>query len=152
MAVLAAFNRTDLDADNLDAVFLEHAGPRQLRAEIEAGLAAEVRQQGVGALFGHDLRHALERERLDIGYVRHAWIGHDRRRVGIDQHDLIAEGAQGFAGLGAGVVEFAGLTDHNRPGPDNHDFLDVFSFWHWVSPVYDKAQTKLLCIKQVGRD
>ncbi len=41
-------------------------------------------------------------------------IGHDGGRVGVDQDDLIAQLSQGLAGLGAGIVEFAGLADDDR--------------------------------------
>ena len=57
-------------------------------------------------------------------------IGHDRGRIGVDQHDLVAQPAQGLAGLRAGVVELAGLTDHDRPGADDHHLLNVVAFGH----------------------
>ena len=71
-------------------------------------------------------------ERLDVGGVGHARVGHDRGRVGVDQHDLVAERAQGLAGLGAGVVELAGLADDDRPGADDHDLLYVLAPRHYL--------------------
>ena len=49
--------------------------------DIEAGLAAEGRQEGVGLLLGDDLLDDLGRDRLDVGAVGHLGIGHDRGRV-----------------------------------------------------------------------
>ena len=56
-------------------------------------------------------------------YVRSAiaGIGHDRGRVRVDQHDLVALFAQGLAGLRAGVVELAGLPDDDRAGADEQN-------------------------------
>ena len=39
----------------------------------------------------------------------------------VDQDDLVALLAQRLAGLGAGVVELAGLADDDRPGADDQD-------------------------------
>ncbi len=129
-AVLALLDGVGLDADDAHAVFGQHAGLGELRGEVQAGLAAEVGQQGVGPLLLDDLGQRLHGERLDVGHVRHAGIGHDRGRVGVHQHDLVAERAQGLAGLGAGIVELAGLADHDRAGADDQDFLDVISSGH----------------------
>ena len=74
-------------------------------------------------------RH-FARERLDVGAVGDFRIGHDRGRVGVHQHDLVAVGAQRLAGLRAGIVEFAGLADDDRAGADDQDFLDVGALWH----------------------
>ena len=53
-------------------------------------------------------------ERLDVGLVGHDRVGHDGGRVGVHEHDLVAELAQRLAGLRAGVVELAGLADDDR--------------------------------------
>ena len=73
---------------------------------------------------------ACQIQRLDVGHVGHAGIGHDRGRIGVDQHDLVAQAAQRLAGLGARVVELARLADDDRPGTDDHHLVDVVAFWH----------------------
>ena len=88
---------------------------------VERGLAAERREQRVGALLGDDLLDELRRDRLDVRGVGELRVGHDRRRVGVDQDDADALLAQHAAGLGAGVVELAGLADDDRAGPDDED-------------------------------
>ena len=50
LPVLAALDRLDVGADQLDAVLLEHAGLVQGDREVERGLPAEGRQQRVRAL------------------------------------------------------------------------------------------------------
>ena len=89
--VLAPFNGVHLNADNLHIVFIQHACLAQLRAEVQAGLPAQVGKQGVGTLLGDDLFEALHIQRLNVGNIGGFRVGHDGGRVGIDQHDLIAE-------------------------------------------------------------
>ena len=52
---------------------------------VQRGLAAEGGQQRVGALLGDDLLDELRGDRLDVGGVGELRVGHDRRRVGVDQ-------------------------------------------------------------------
>ena len=115
----------------------EHAHLLQRQRAIERRLAAHGRQQreaaGDGvALLGDDLGDDLGRDRLDIGAVRHVRIGHDRGGIGIDQDDAVALGAQRLAGLGAGIVELAGLPDDDRPGADDQDGRNVGPLRHPV--------------------
>ncbi len=69
-------------------------------------------------------------ERLDVGPVGQIRIGHDGGRVGIDQDDFVAVGAQGFGGLGAGVIELAGLADDDGAGADDQDAVEVVASGH----------------------
>ena len=71
---------------------------------------------------------------LDVDLVRHGLVGHDGGGVGVDQHDLDALLPQGPAGLGAGVVEFRGLADHNGAGADDQYLLNVLIQWHISAP------------------
>ena len=59
LAVLAALDRLDGGADQLDAVLLEDAGLVERHRAVEGGLAAEGREQRVGALLGDDLLDEL---------------------------------------------------------------------------------------------
>ena len=122
-AVLAALDGVHLHADDLDAVLVQHAQLVQLRAQVQAALAAQVGQQHVGPLLFDDLGQPLRVERLDIRHIRDARVGHDGGRVGVDQHDFEAERAQRLAGLRAGVVKLARLTDDDGTGADNEYLL-----------------------------
>ena len=129
-AVLAALDGGKVTADHLDTVLVERAVLCQLDGGIQTGLAAQRGQQGVRALF---LDHALDKlggDRLNIGAVGQARVGHDGRRIGVDQDDLKAILLEHLAGLGAGVVELAGLTDNDGARTNNEDALDVSTFRH----------------------
>ena len=117
-------------ADQLDLVTFEHARSGERHRRVERGLAAHRRQQRVGALAGDDLLDDLRGDRLDIGRVGQVRVGHDRRRVRIDQDDPIALGLKRLARLRARIIELARLPDHDRPGADDQDAVDVCAFRH----------------------
>ncbi len=87
-----------------------------------------------------DLFDEVRRDRLDIGRVRQPRIGHDRRGVGIDQHDPVALGLQRLAGLRARIVEFAGLTDDDGSGADDQNAVDIVPPRHQPIPVMARAR------------
>ena len=105
------------------------AGVQRDRA-VERGLAAERGQQRVGALLRDHLLDELGRDRLDVRRVGELGVGHDRRRVGVDQDDPEALVLEHPAGLGPGVVELAGLADDDRAGADHQDARDVVALRH----------------------
>jgi hypothetical protein len=83
-----------------------------------------------GALFFDDLGNGLPVDRLDVGRIRHGRVGHDGRRVGVHQNDTVTLFTQRLARLGSGVVEFAGLSDHDRARTKNENTVYVRTFWH----------------------
>ncbi len=119
--------------DHLDAEFLQHAVLFQVQRAVQRSLATHGRQQGVGALLLDDLGHGLPLDRLDVGGIGHGRVGHDGGRVGVHQDDAEAFLAQGLAGLGAGVVELAGLADDDGAGAEDQDAFDICTFWHGVT-------------------
>ena len=117
-------------ADHLDAELFQHAHLAQAERAVERRLAAHGGQQRVGALLLDDLGDHFGGDRLHVGGVGQVRIGHDRRRVGVDQDDPVALFLERLAGLGAGIVELAGLPDDDRPRTDDEDRFDVGAFWH----------------------
>ena len=117
-------------SNQFDAVFIEHAAFGQFHGQIQARLAPDGGQQRVRLFARDDLLERGARERLDVGPVGHFRIGHDRGRIRIDQHHLIAVRPQRLARLRARVIEFAGLPDHDGAGADDQNLLDVGAFWH----------------------
>ena len=113
--VFTPLDRLDVHTDDLDAEFLQRAVGIELRREVETRLSTQVREQRIRAFLLDNLPQSLGIQGLDIGHVRHAWIGHDRGGIRIHQQDLIAQAPQGLARLCARVVELAGLADHDRP-------------------------------------
>ncbi len=110
----------------------------QLHRQVQPGLAADGWQDGIGLLLHDDLLDDLGRQRLDIGRVGELRVGHDRRRVRVDQHHAVALTAQHLAGLHAGVVELAGLADHNRAGANDQNRMYVGALGHLSPHQLDK--------------
>ena len=159
LAILGLVDRGGRRADHLDVVFVEHAHFPQRQRAIERGLAAHRRQQREAAgrrvaLLGDDLGDDFGGDRLDIGAIRHVRIGHDGGRIGIDQDDAIALGAQRLAGLGARIIEFARLTDDDRAGADDEDRRNVRPLRHGspgVPPQADKGDERAVRRAKKGR-
>jgi hypothetical protein len=70
------------------------------------------------------------RDRLDVGRVGQIRVGHDRRRIGIDQDEPVALFLQRLAGLRARIVELARLADHDRARADDQNRRDISTFRH----------------------
>ena len=134
LAVFGLINHFRLGADQFAAVFFQNAGLREFQRCIERSLTAHGGQQRIGAFLGDDFLDNLNRDRFDIGGIRQPRIGHDRGRVGIHQNDAVALSAERFAGLRAGIIEFAGLADDDRPGADDHDGFNVSALRHGSGP------------------
>ena len=133
-AVFAAFDSVEVHTNDLHTVLVEHAGLVQSASEVQAGLAAQVREKGLRAFLLDDLGEAGDVQRFDVGGIGHDRVGHDGSRVGVHEHDLVTLFAQGLTSLGAGIVEFASLTDHDRAGTNDKDFVDAFNL-HFVFSV-----------------
>ena len=99
-------------------------------AQLSAVWPPMVGSSASGLLQRDHLLHHLPGDRFDVGGVRQPRVGHDGGRVGVDQDDAVALLLQRLAGLRAGVVELAGLADHDRAGADDEDAVDVGAFGH----------------------
>ncbi len=133
LAVLSAVDRLVVGANQLDAVLAERPVLVQRLGQVQGGLAAQRRQNGVGLLARDHLGDRPGQERLDVRPGRDLGVGHDRRGVGVHEHDLVALLHQHLARLGAGVVELGRLTDDDRPGADQQDPVDVVPTRHLVN-------------------
>ena len=102
----------------------------QCHRSVQGSLATECWQNGVWFFFDDDRFDVFGRDRFDVGRVSKVRIGHNRRRVRIDQNYSHPVSFQNSAGLGARIVELRGLTDNNRSGPDDKDRVDVCSLGH----------------------
>ena len=72
----------------------------------------------------------LYAQRLYVRAVGEIRIGHDGRRIGIDQDHFKAVGTERLASLRAGVIELAGLADDDGTGADDQDAMDVVASRH----------------------
>src|SRR5690348_11579650 len=98
---------------------VEDAFASQLHAQVESRLAAQAGEDAVRPFSLEDALDTLNGQRLEIDDVRDAGVGHDRRRVAVEQdraHTLVA---QRTARLGSGVIELGGLADDHRATADD---------------------------------
>ncbi len=129
-AVFAAADGFAVGTDHFDVVLGEDAGVEEGDGGVEAGLAAEGGEEGVGAFFFDDFGDGFDGDGLDVGAVGHLGVGHDGGGVGVDEDDFVAFLFEGFAGLGAGIIELAALSDDDGAGADDEDGVDVGAFGH----------------------
>ena len=100
-AVLGAVDHLGIGADQLHPVLLQRARGIEPHGRVQRGLAAHGRQQRVGLLADDDLLDHLGRDRLHIGRIRQARVGHDGGRVRVHQDDPVALRLQRLARLRA---------------------------------------------------
>ena len=128
--VFGLVDRLFRSADQLDIEARQHAFAREVQCTIERGLSAHGWQQRVGPLALDHFGDHRPGNGLDVSHVGHPRIGHDRRRIGIDQDDLVAFLAQSRARLSARIVELARLANDDRACPDDENALDVAALRH----------------------
>jgi hypothetical protein len=133
-AILGQLDRLARGADQLDAKAFQDTMVGQIEGTVQRRLSAHGRQQGIRPLFFDDPRHRAPIDRLDVGGIGHVRIGHDRGGVGVHQHDAETLLAQRLARLRAGVVELAGLADHDRAGADDQDRMQIAALRHGGHP------------------
>ena len=129
-AVFGFADGGDAGADEFDAVGGEHAGVGEGERGVERSLAAEGGQERAGFFEGDDRGDVGGGDGLDVDPIGGLGIGHDRGGVRVDEDHLEALGAQSLAGLGARVVELAGLADDDRSRADDEDATEVGAARH----------------------
>ncbi len=117
-------------ADQFHTELLEDAFSSEIQRAIQGRLAAHGGQQCIRPFFLDDFRYGAPLDRLDVSGIGHHRVGHDRGRIGIDQHHTIALFEQGLAGLGAGVIKLTGLANDDRTRTENQNTVDITSFRH----------------------
>ena len=141
LAVFGLVDRIGAGADHFDVEFFQYAHFFEREGAVQCGLAAHRGQQSKAAghgiaFFFDDFGDNFRGDRLDIGAVGHIRVGHDGGRIGIDQHDAIAFRPQCLAGLCAGIVEFAGLTNDDRAGTNDKNCRNICTFRHGAVILY----------------
>ena len=89
-------------------------------------------------------------QRLDVGRGRELRVGHDRRRVGVHEHDLVALLGEHLARLRARVVELGRLADHDRPRAEDHDPLEVVAAGHQPRHLREEAVEEVQRVVRPG--
>ena len=118
----------------LDLAFFQDALLLQLHGQVQAGLAADAGDDGVGALLADNAGNIFQGQRLHVDLVRNGGVGHDGSGVGVAEDDFVALLFQRQAGLGARVVKFCRLADDDGAGTDYQDLLNIRSLRHVSLP------------------
>src|SRR6187431_1949285 len=132
-AVLGHVDGFTRGRDEFDAVFGEYTLTHQVEGRVQRRLATHRGQQRVRFFLLDDARQRAPVDGLDVDRVGYLRVGHDGGRVRIHEDDAVALLPERLAGLGAGIVELAGLPDDDGAGPDDQDAFDVCAFWHCSS-------------------
>ena len=99
--VFGFINRFGGCADHLDIEFFEHAHFFKRKRAVQSRLSTHGGKQRIRPFFFDDLGDDFRCDRFDISAIRHIGIGHDGRRIGIDQNDTVAFFLERFDRLGA---------------------------------------------------
>src|SRR6266446_1288893 len=116
LSIFAFRDRLRVGADQSYFVTRECAVAIKLHRRIQRRLPAHRWQKRVRFFSNNDGFDHFRRDRLDVSAIGELRIGHDRGRIRIYQHDLIALFAQRLARLHAGIIKFAALPDHDWTG------------------------------------
>ena len=134
LPVLSPLDGSAGGAQQLHPALLQNALLFQLHGQVQAGLAADAGDDGVGPLIADDLGDIFQSQRLHVDLVGDHGVGHDGGGVGIAQHHLVAFFLQGKTGLGTGVVKLRRLADDDGAGAHDQNLPNVRSLCHFLYP------------------
>ena len=117
-------------ADQFDPVPFQYALLGQLHGQIQARLATDGGQDRIRLLGQDDFFDHVDGQGFDVRSVGQFGIGHDRGGVAVDQYHPVAFLAQGLDRLGAGIIELAGLADHDGAAAEDHDRFEITATRH----------------------
>ena len=125
LPVLSVNDRLHRGTQHLHTVLFQCTGLVQFHPAVQGSLPAECQENPLGSLLFNDLLDEERGHREEIDLVRHTLRSLDGGDVRVYQDCLYPFFLQSFKSLGTGVVELSGLSDFERTGPQNHDFLYV---------------------------
>ena len=125
LTVLGAVDGIGPAGQQAHAAAVQKAVAGQFHAEVQAHLAAQVGQDGIGLFLLDDALDDLSGQGFDIDMIGNVGVGHNGSGVRVDQHGLDALGFQGTAGLGAGVVKLGCLADDDGAGTDDQHLFNT---------------------------
>jgi hypothetical protein len=143
LAVLGLVDRFFRRADQLDVELRQHALAREIQRAVERRLAAHRRASSASGR-SRSMIFAIIGQLMGSMYVTSAisGVGHDRRRIRVDEDDPVAFLLERLAGLRARVVELARLPDDDRAGADDQDRLDVGALRHYFCSIILTKRSK----------
>ena len=128
--VLTFLDGLGIGTDHAHSMLRQRAGIPEGHGAVQRRLSAERWEKCIRLFLDDDLLDDLRIDRLDVGAEGELRVRHDRGRIGIDEHHLVAFLTQSLAGLDAGVVELTALADDDGAGADDEDGFDGGVFGH----------------------
>ena len=121
MTVFGTVNVLKRGSQNLHTAF------HQLICQIDCRLTAKLNNHAQWLFQIHNVHNILDRQRFKIQLVGNREICRYRFRIVVDNDCLIAALPQRHDTVYSRIVEFHTLSDTNRSGAENNDFLTVCS-------------------------
>jgi len=112
-------------ASVLTKVLVQNPMPPKIQGAIERSLPTHGGKNGVRLFFGNDFFNGLPCDGFNVSDIGRRRIGHDRRRIAVDQDDFEALFSQSLARLNPRVIELASLTYDDRPCANQQNAFDV---------------------------
>jgi hypothetical protein len=118
IAILGLVNGLRRSSNQDHAILIQRSSLHQSHRRIERRLPSHGRKQRIWAFSFNDFFDHIQRNRFDVRPVREFRIRHDGRRIAVDEDHPVAFILKRLARLSPGIIEFAGLPDHDRPRSD----------------------------------
>ena len=130
LTVLGILDALDGRSQYLNPVLAQDACPLQCDAAVQGRLAPEGQEDGIGLLPGHHPGNEGGGNGKEVHPVRHPFGGLDGGDVRVDEHRGDALLLEGLEGLGARVVELAGLANAQRSRAQDQHLPRVMAARH----------------------
>ena len=86
--VFGHLDRAHLRSDHFDAVRFEYSRFCELDRDVQRCLSADCREQSIGTFALDDGFNKVLGQRLHVGAIGQFRVGHNRRRIAVDEHHL----------------------------------------------------------------
>ena len=105
-------------SDQAHIVLLQKSSLLKLHGKVQSCLSSQCWKHAVRLFFDNQLFYNLYGQRLNINSVCNVFIGHNGRRIGVEQNNLNTFLFQRTARLCSGIVKLCRLSNNNRTGTD----------------------------------
>ena len=134
LPIFCLLNAPAFGSKELHLALPQNAFLLQLHGKVKSGLSSDSREDRIRAFPANDSGDVFQRQRLHIYFVCDRGVGHNGCGIGIAENNLISLFFEGETGLRSRVVKFGGLPDHDRPGADDENLVDICPLRHASLP------------------
>ena len=131
LAVLRDFNGLGVDPNHAHSMFFPNPHLLALDGEVQSRLPPHGGQHRINVMLLEDFDNRLWLQGLQVHVVGHHRIGHDGRRIAVDERDFDALLPKASGSLASRIVEFTGLSNDNRSASNDEDRFDAVVFGHF---------------------